>query len=161
MPGFIDLLYLSASLFENAIEGLTGLHDLADVLGRWVIVTTDIGRMALDHTHFFQDFVLAVFQLLRQLREEVLQILVVILVGQFLRPVTGEVEVAAAVVQLTGVTRRRLVVLQQAFSGFVQGQAQQARPLVVLLFTQFFQGNSRGQELAQRVPAQVIFCSSC
>ncbi len=122
-----------------------------------MVVTTDIRGVTLDHGHFLQDLVLVLLQLFRQLGEEFLQFLIAVLVGQLFRPVAGQVEVGAPVVQLASDAGRRLVVFQQTLGGLVQGLPQQARPLVVLFLTQFVQGHRGGQEFTQGIPAQVVF----
>ena len=66
------------------------------------------------------DLLLVLGQLLGQRRELGRQLGVLGLRGQLLRPVQGQVELAAAVVQLAGLGRGVLVVVQQLACGGVQ-----------------------------------------
>ena len=88
--------------------------------------------------------------------EVVGELLVLGLLGEFLRPVHGEVELAAAVVELAGLARRALVVLQQLADRGVQRLAQQRGPLVAGLVAQVLEAGAQREELAERIPAQVV-----
>ncbi len=94
---------------------------------------------------------------LRHLGELGLQFLVLVLRGQRLRPVKGEVEVAAAVVDLADLAGRRLVVVEELGEGLVHGHAQQLGLGIVEGGAQVLQGGAEGRELAERIPAQVAF----
>ena len=143
------LLHRCASIVHNPVEGFTRLHHRLHLVGSCMVVTTDICRITLDNTHFFQDLVLVLFQLCRHFNKELFQFLVAVLIGQLFCPVARQVEVAATVVQLPGDTRRRLVVFQQAFGGLVEGLAKQACTVVVVLLTQLIQRHSNSQKLTQ------------
>src|SRR5690606_30336660 len=90
----------STGISKDLVQGGTRLHDRRHLFRRRMVVTTDIRGMTLDNAHLFQDRVLVGFQLAGQLAKERFQLLVLVLGGQRLGPVTGEVEVAAAVIQL-------------------------------------------------------------
>ena len=66
-------------------------------------------------------------------------------------------EVTATVIQLTGHARRRLVVFQQTLGGCVESLTQQACTMIVVFLTQFIQRHGNSKELAQRIPAQMVF----
>ena len=70
------------------------------------------------------------------------QFLVVGLRGEFLRPVHGEVELAATVVEFTGLARRALVVVQQLAGRGIQRLGQDRGLLVAGLDAQVFQAGA-------------------
>lgn len=75
---------------------------------------------------------------------------------QRLRPVEGEVEGAAAVVEFLGLARRRLVRAEEAADGVVERLAEQLGLGIARAQRHVLKGNGQGQILAQRVPAQVV-----
>src|SRR5947207_14243251 len=81
----------------------------------WIrrVVAADVGRLALDGVELVDDFLLAVRQALRERREVGLQLRVLGLRGERLRPVQGEVVMAAAVIQLARLGRGILAVIEQ------------------------------------------------
>ena len=113
--------------------------------------------MALHRCKFSHDDLLIATQLLGQRCKFFGQGRVVRLCRQFLGPVHGQVELAAAVVKLARLGRGILAVVQQLAGGGVQGLGQNLGFLVVVFDAQVFQRHGQGQKLAQRIPAQVVF----
>ena len=77
--------------------------------------------------------------------------------GQFLGPELGQVEVAAAVVQLAGLALRGLVLQQERAGGAVQGVGQDLGAGVAGAGGEVLEADGQGEELTQAVPAQVVF----
>ena len=71
------------------------------------------------------------------------------LLGQFLRPVHGQIELAATVVELTGFPRRALVVVEESADRGVHGLAEQGRLLVVRLAAHVLEAGAQRQEFTQ------------
>src|SRR5690606_22800114 len=105
---------------EAGVEGRRRTHGGAGLGQVGVVIATDVDRLALGAVELGDDRRLVLGQGLGQRRELRLQRLVLLLRGQRLRPVQGQVEVAAAVVQLADLARRRTVVVQYQAVGLVQ-----------------------------------------
>ena len=76
--------------------------------------------------------------------------------GEFLGPVEGEVEVAAAVVDAADPSGRGFVLVQEGAGGPVQGVGEDLGLGVAGGDRQMFQAGRQGQELPEAVPAQVV-----
>src|SRR5699024_3286886 len=72
------------------------------------------------------------------------------------RPVEGEVEVTAAVVDLADLARRRLVLLEEPAGGRIEGVGQHTGALVAVDVELVAEGLRQGEELTEGVPAQVV-----
>src|SRR6202012_3480962 len=81
---------------------------------------------------------------------------VVVLRGEFLRPVQRQVELAAAIVELTGLARRALVVVQQLSDRMVKRLAQDFGPLDAGLDSYILETRSQRQKFAEGIPPQVV-----
>src|SRR5690606_15165330 len=90
---------------ERAVEGPARAHCLRHLLHVGAVVAADVDRAALHAVELGHDLLLAPGQRARQRRELLLQPGVLILRRQRLRPVQGEVVVAAAVVQAAHLAR--------------------------------------------------------
>src|SRR5699024_1046500 len=80
---------------------------------------------------------------------------VLVLGRQRLRPVEGQVEVAAAVVELADLARRRLVLLEEGGDRGVEGVREDLRLGVVEVLREVLEGGAERGELAEGIPAQV------
>ena len=77
-------------------------------------------------------------------------------VGQLPRPVQRQVEVAAAVVELSDLARRRAILLEHAADRAVERVGEQLRPRVAFLLGEQLERRTEREELAERVPAQMV-----
>src|SRR5690554_2670025 len=141
---------------QGGVEGLTRTHHRLGQLAVRVVVALDVDGPTLHRVELLDDHLLLGLELSGQLGEERLELGVLVLSGQGLGPVHGQVEVAATVVQLTHLAGRRLVAVQELAVGLVQGLGQHQGTAVVEGLAQMLQGGGQGQELAQGVPAQVV-----
>mmetsp|Transcript_23331 Transcript_23331/g.40565 ORF Transcript_23331/g.40565 Transcript_23331/m.40565 type:complete len:238 (+) Transcript_23331:3920-4633(+) len=82
---------------------------------------------------------------------------VIRLCRQRLRPIERKEEVAVAVVGLTDLAPRGLVVIQNALRGRIHGLAQNGGLGIAIHGPEVLQAFAQRTELAQRIPAQVIF----
>ena len=89
-------------------------------------------------------------------REDRRQLGVGLLRGQLLRPVQREVEVAAAVVDRAERAARRLVVLEERAGRGIQRVGQHLRLDVAGEVREVLERGGEREELAERVPAQVV-----
>ena len=92
------------------------------------VVAADVDRLALRRDQLGVDLRLVLGELLRDRREARLQLLVLRLRRQRLGPVEGEVEVAAAVVDLADLARRRLVVVEELADRLVERLGEDLAP---------------------------------
>ena len=76
--------------------------------------------------------------------------------GQLLGPVEREVEVAAPVVELVHLARRRPVLVEHRSGGPVERVGEQLRGRVVALLREELERRGQREELAERVPAEVV-----
>src|SRR5690606_37732201 len=90
-------------------------------------------------------------------REYRLQLGILVLRGQCLRPIPCQIEMGATVVDLSNLTRGRLIVLQEASVSGIERFGQYRCLGVVLRLSQMLEGNRQRQEFTQRVPPQVSF----
>jgi hypothetical protein len=88
--------------------------------------------------------------------ESRLQLLVLALRGQRLRPVQSEVEMAAPVVDLADLARGRAVEFEDFADRLVERFGENLRLGVLLGLRQVFERGAEREELAERVPAQII-----
>ena len=86
-----------------------------------------------------------------------LQLGICCLLRERLRPVQGEIEVTATVVEFTGAARWRLAVIEQFASRLVECRGENLGLVVVILVGNVFELDRQGEEFAERIPAQVIF----
>ena len=105
---------------------------------------------------FIHNFLLVVCQGFGDGGKFGLQIFVSRLCGQLFGPVHGQIELAAAIVELTCFGGWVLVVVQQGACRCIQSAGKNFGFFVASLDAQIFERNSQGQEFAQRVPTQVI-----
>src|SRR5690606_25859433 len=75
---------------------------------------------------------------------------------ELLGPEEREVEVAAAVVDLTHPTGRRLVLLQESAGGTVEGLGEDECLAVPAALPEVAEGLGQREELTEAVPAQVV-----
>lgn len=146
-PGFFTYKCLS-QLRQSGVQGLAGTHGFFSQREVRLVVTANVLALALGIVQLgnYLGFVLA--QCLGQTTELGLQLQVIVLFGQGLRPVQSQIEVAAAVIDLTNLARGRLAVFQQLAGGLVQGSGQYQSLVVAVSTAQVFQGSGQGQELA-------------
>src|SRR5471032_911857 len=156
-PGLLCILTTLNQRSDRGVEGVAWAHGLADQLGIGVVVTADVHWLALNGIELGDDGRFVLGQGLGQLAKLRLQCSVFGLGGQGLCPVQRQVEVAAAVVDVSDFARWRLVVVQELASGLVQGLGQNQSFRVVVRHTQMLKGSGQGQELAQGIPAQEVF----
>src|ERR1700742_5074434 len=98
---------------QRRVQRLARPHHRRGLLAVRVVVAADVYRITLHLSEFGDDSLFLFGERLGQFGEVLGQLLVFGLLGEFLRPVQREVELTAAVVELTGLARRALVVLQQ------------------------------------------------
>src|SRR6266545_426721 len=122
-----------------------------------MVVSTHINGFSLGSDQLCIDLFLVLLQLLGHLGKSCLQILVLGLGSYGLRPVHGEVEMAPSVVDLTDLTSRVLVVLQELAVCLVEGLSQELGFLILEGSCQVLQGDRQRQELTERIPSQVPF----
>src|SRR5690606_32411818 len=91
-----------------------------------VVVAADIDGLALRALKLTDDGGFVVAQLLRQSAKACLQVGIVGLCGECLRPVQRQVKMTAAVVEFTGFARRRLVRVEELAVGLIQGFREQS-----------------------------------
>ena len=84
-------------------------------------VAADVHGLALRGVEFIHDLALVGAQFPGQLGEPLLQFRILLLGGQSLCPVEGQIEVAPAVVQLVDFSRGGLAVFQEFPDRFVEG----------------------------------------
>src|SRR5690606_1993472 len=113
-------------------------------------------RLALHGDQLLDDLRLVARQRRGQRRESGLQPGVGVLRRQRLRPVQGEVEVAAAVVDAAELAGGRPVVVQETRVGRVERVGQYLCALVAGGFGQVFERGGQRQEFTQGIPAQVV-----
>src|SRR6185312_6627691 len=92
---------------------------------------------------------------LGQWLEARLQLLVLALRRQRLRPVECEVEVAAAVVDLADLARGIAVVLKELTDGRVERLGENQGLGVLVGMAQMLERRAEGKKLAERIPAQI------
>src|SRR5699024_2594075 len=85
-------------LLEDPVEGRRRAHHRGGLLRVRAVVAADVGRLALHREELLGDGLLTLGELLRDRAEGGGELGVLALGGQLLRPVQGEVEMAAAVV---------------------------------------------------------------
>src|SRR5262245_51417190 len=122
-----------------------------------MIVPADILWLALRGKQLSVDLLFVVGKVLRDLLELLRDLLVRRLRGQRLCPIEREVEVAAPIIDLSDLSGRRLVALEELGVGLVQRISQNLGHRVVSRFRQVFQGSSQCEELTERIPSQVAF----
>src|SRR5690606_9176580 len=76
---------------------------------------------------------------------------------QRLRPIEGEVEMAAAIVDLANLARGIAVELEELADSSVERLGENLRLRVLVDLSQMFEGGAQRKELAQRIPAEIAF----
>ena len=120
-------------------------------------VAAEVHRGALDGQKLAENGLLTGIQRTGDGGEGRRQLGVVGLACQLLGPELGQVEVAAAVVELAGLALRGLVLQQEGAGGPVQRVGKDLCTGVARGRGQVLEADREGQELAQAVPAQVVF----
>src|SRR6478672_1662647 len=141
---------------QRRVQRLARPHHRRGLIAVRVVVAADVYRITLHLSEFGDDSLFLFGQRLGQFGEVLGQLLVFGLLGEFLRPVQRKVELTAAVVELTGLARRALVVLQQLAYGAIQGLAKQRGSLVAGLDSQVLEASAQSEEFAERIPPQVV-----
>src|SRR5215218_4033907 len=141
---------------DGLVERRAGAHDRRRLVAVEAVVAAEVDPVALDAVELADDLLLIVREPLRERLERLRQFGVAVLLGELLRPVAGEEVVAAAVVELADLARRRLAVLQQRAGGGVERATEDPRARVVVLVGQHLERDRERQELAERVPSQVV-----
>jgi hypothetical protein len=105
--------------------------------------------VALRRLHLGDDLLFVLGQRLRERRETLLQLAVVSLAAERLRPIQGQVEMAASIVELAGLRRRRLVVVEQLAGRLVERLREDLRLVVVGLDAEVLERYSDREEFAE------------
>src|SRR5215469_3334191 len=113
--------------------------------------------MALRADQLAIDLRLVLAERLGERLEAGLQLLVLGLRGQRLRPVEREVEMAAAIVDLADLARGRAVELEDLADGGIERLGENLRLGVLVGLRQMLERRAEGEELAERIPAQIVF----
>src|SRR6478735_607128 len=121
-----------------------------------LIVAADVDRLALDGEELGYDLLFGGRKLLGNRRENLLQVGVGRLRGERLRPVKAEVEMRAAVVDGPELATGRLVVLEEFAVGGVEGVGEDLGLRMLRHDAQMLEAGRKREELAERVPAQVV-----
>ena len=126
-------------------------------LGRvGAVVAADVGGRALHGEQLAGDLLLVGGQRLGEPAERGGELGVVGLRGELLRPVEGEVEVAAAVVDLADAAGGRLVLVEERAGRPVERVGEHLGPGVAGGRGEVLEADGQGEELAEAVPAQVV-----
>src|SRR6202040_3772076 len=115
------------------------------------VITADVDRLALRADQFAIDLRLVLAEGLGQRFEAGLQLRVLGLRGQRLSPVQGEVEMAAAIVELADLARRRAVELEGLADGRVERLGENLRLGVIVGLRQMLDRRAQGEKLAERI----------
>src|SRR6185437_9557881 len=117
----------------------------------------DIDRLALRRIELGDDLLLVAAQLGRDGLEELAERRIVGLRDERLGPVECQIEMTAAVVDLTHIALRGSIVLEHlAVSGIERARNDQ-RPRIARLTSEVLDGHLQREKLSERVPAQVPF----
>ena len=120
------------------------------------VVAADVDRRALHLVELAHDLVLVGGERGGDGRELRRELGVVGLRGQLLGPVEREIEVAAAVVELVHLARRRATLVQHRTRRVVERVGEQLRGRVVGLLPEELERRGEREELAEGVPPQVV-----
>ena len=145
-----------AGLELGVVERRRGAHHGRRLVGVGAVVATEVDGRALDGEQLAGDLLLVLAQRLGQPGERRRQVRVVGLRGQLLGPVQGEVEVAAAVVDLADPPGRRLVLVEERAGGPVERVGEHLGAGVAGRDGVLLEADGQGEELAEAVPAQVV-----
>ena len=140
---------------QGCVERCARAHDGVELVQVRLVVTANIHGLALHCGEFSHDGLLACGQLGSQRGKLGGQHSVIGLCRQRLRPVQGQIKLAATVVELPGLRRRVFVVLQQLAGGGIERLRQNFGLCVAGLEAEVFERYGQRQKLAQRIPAQV------
>src|SRR5215510_9498001 len=114
------------------------------------VVPAYVDRLALCADQLAIDLGFVLAERLGQRFEAGLQLRVLGLCGQRLSPVQGEVEMAAAIVELADLARRRAVELEDLADGRVEGVGENLRLGVLVGLRQMFDRRAQREELSER-----------
>mmetsp|Transcript_9903 Transcript_9903/g.31815 ORF Transcript_9903/g.31815 Transcript_9903/m.31815 type:complete len:258 (-) Transcript_9903:2034-2807(-) len=156
-----DWLRLEGLLFadeaiDDFVEGGGGAHD---GLGEDVVdpvVAAEVGGVAGAGLELGDDGGLVLLESAGDRGVDVGDGEVVLLVGKRSGPVLGEVVVGAAVVELADLALGRLVVGEDHPGGLVECLSDEGGAGVVGLVGEVLDGDGEGEELAERVPPEVV-----
>src|SRR5262245_53266187 len=140
---------------ERGVQRRARPHRRRRLGGIGLVITSDVDRLALRGDQLGVDLGLVLGECLGQRLEAGLQLLVLALRGQRLRPVKREVEMAAAIVELTDLARRRAVEREDLADGRVERIGENLRPGVLVGLRQMFERRAEREKLAKRIPAQI------
>src|SRR3990170_5909143 len=131
------------------VKGRAGAHCLRGLLEDRAVVAACVLRLALRADELAVYLRLVLGKLLRGPGEEILQLLVLRLLGKGLGPVHRQIEVAPAVVDLADLPGRRPVVVEYLSVGDIERVGEDLRPLVALRYGQVLKRYAEGKELAK------------
>ena len=134
---------------QRRIERLARPHHRLDLVVIRQVISTNISGLALHRRKLRHDGLFAGLQRFGQRRKVALQRFIFGLLGQRLCPVQGQIELAAAVVQLAGLGRRVLVVVQQFAGGDIERLGQYLGLCISGLQPQIFERYRQRQKLTQ------------
>ena len=138
------------------VEAGARAHRRGDQLVVGLVVAADVDRRALHRVQLVDDGVLVGRERFGDGCEARRQLGVVGLRRQLAGPVERQVEVAAAVVELVHLARRRAVLVEHRAGGAVEGVGEQLRGGVVGLLREELERRRQREELTERVPAEVV-----
>ena len=122
-----------------------------------MVVPTCIDRLTLSRNQLPRYLGFVIRHFLSNLDEARCQILILRLLGQRLRPVESQIEMAAAVIDFSDFARWRFIALQELGIGLIKGIRQHFRRGIVRHFGQMLQRGSQRQEVSERIPPQIAF----
>ena len=121
------------------------------------VVAADVHGLALAIDQLLGDFFLVLGHLTGDFGELGLEVGILVLLGEGLRPVEREVEVAAAGVQFVDPAGGVALVFQMLADGLVQRGGQEPGLVAVVHLAVVLERGDEGAEFTQGVPAQVSF----
>ena len=122
-----------------------------------MVITTDVHGLPLCCGQFGDDLVLRGGECFGNGFESCRKLGIVRVVRHSLRPVESEVIMAATIVDFVDLARRRFVFLEIAAVGLVQGIGDDLCPFTASLGGNVLYRYGEGEELSQRIPAQMTF----
>src|SRR3989441_12480826 len=153
------LLYyiLLCNRVHDRIQGWAWTHGFSRLLLIGMIVAAHIDRFSLGAEQLGRNLGLIVCKLFGDFGKTRLKVLIFGLLSQGLRPVQRKIKMAPAIINLTHLSSRRLVALQELGVGSIERIRQNLCGGIVGCFAQMLQGCGQRQEFAQRIPAQIPF----
>ena len=138
---------------HNGVEGGTRTHRRLHLGRIRVVIPTELHWLAFHRLQFLQNRVYFCFQFLRHRGKNSLQLLIVILRGQFLRPIQGFVDMATGIIQLAEHTAWGFAILHELASGPIQRVSENLRLFVARGATQMRKGFRQRHKFPERIPA--------